>query len=74
MELLDLKQSLFNNSPLYYGKKRIIVIKIYEVFNLIDVIYENEENIFTIDLMSIIKQPSQDVYIDVNKMETRGLT
>ena len=72
MEILDLKQSLLNNSPLYYGKKKISVINIYDVFNLIDIIYEDEEEIFTIDLMSIIKQPSQDVYIDINKMETRG--
>lgn len=66
MEILDLKQSLLNNSPLYYGRKKISVIKIYEIFNLIDVIYDDEEEIFTIDLMSIIKKPTQDVYIDMN--------
>jgi hypothetical protein len=69
---LDLKQSLINNSPLYYGNKQIRIMKIYEVFNLIDVVYEDEKDVFTIDLMSINKQPNQDVYINLNEMGTRG--
>ncbi|PGY12026.1 hypothetical protein [Bacillus cereus] len=72
MGILDLKQSLLENSPLYYENKRIKVIEIYDLFNLVDVIYENEEIIFTIDLMSIIKQPNQDIYINLNKIGMRG--
>lgn len=75
MRILDLKQSLIDNSPLYYGNRQIKIIKIYDVFNLIDVIFdEDEEDIFTIDLMSIIRQPNQDIYININEMGTRGIT
>jgi len=72
VEILELKQSLLANSPLYYGNKKIRIIEIYDLFNLVDVIYEDEEAVFTIDQMSIIQQPNQEIYINLNKIGTRG--
>ncbi|MDR3669000.1 MAG: hypothetical protein P4L35_19395 [Ignavibacteriaceae bacterium] len=65
MVLLDLKKCIREDIPIYYGRKEIEIIKIYEFFNLLDVRYKDDLIVFTVDLMALRELPSEEIGISI---------
>lgn len=60
MTIYELVESLEKKRTIYYGKKKINILNIYNAFNLIDVVYENESTIFTVDIFTVGLIPSKE--------------
>jgi len=63
--LLKLKKCIRENTPIYYGRKEIYIIKIYEFFSLLDVSYKDDPTVFTVDLMALRELPSNEIGISI---------
>ncbi|WCK55143.1 hypothetical protein PP175_03915 [Aneurinibacillus sp. Ricciae_BoGa-3] len=61
MNLLELEELLEKREFIYYGRTKINILKIYRPFNLIDVTYENDSSIFTIDVIALEATPSKEI-------------
>lgn len=58
--MFELVESLEKKRSLYYGKRKISILNIYKNFNLIDVVYENDSSIFTVDIVTVGLMPSEE--------------
>lgn len=65
MNMEELIKSLKSKRSLYYNNKSVYVVELYEVFNLIDVRYLGEDEIFTIDVSSLQDQKSKEIRIRI---------
>ncbi|MFR0778759.1 MAG: hypothetical protein ACLSH8_04045 [Zhenhengia sp.] len=65
MNMGELIESLKEKRSLYYNNKPVCVVEIYEIFNLIDIRYMEEDTVFTIDVSAIQKQKSKEIRIRI---------
>jgi len=65
VSLLELKKCIRENIPIYYGRKEINIIKIYEFFNLLDISYKDDLTVFTVDIMALRELPSNEIGISI---------
>lgn len=61
----QLKKEVAKNSLLFYGRRPIHIIKIYDIFNLVDVVYDGESKVFTVDVMTLDSSPSTENTIQI---------
>ncbi|PFA58980.1 hypothetical protein, partial [Bacillus cereus] len=60
MDLYELEKKVAQNTSIFYGRNLIQVIRIYEIFNLVDIVYNGESTVFTVDIMTLDYSPSTE--------------
>lgn len=65
MDLYELEKKVAQNTSIFYGRKLIQVIRIYEIFNLVDIVYNGESTVFTVDVMALDYSPSTENTIQI---------
>ena len=68
MSISKLRKRLQKNRPIFYGDKKVKVIKIYEKFMLVDISYYCGSQIFTVDILILNDQPINEIKLHNSKI------
>lgn len=72
MDILTLKNRIHSNLPIYLGEKMVTIIEIYDIFNLIEVKFKDEEEKFVVDIITLKDKCYNDKGIPLNLFTNRG--
>lgn len=68
MDLATLKNRISSNTPIYFVDKKIEIIFIYEIFGLVDIKEDNNEDIFVVDISTLSNKPYFEKSICISKL------
>lgn len=66
MNLSKLKYLVETNLPIYLGEKIVIIIDVFELFNLVEVKFIDNDETFVVDIITLKEESYNDEGIPLN--------